>query len=105
MAGTHPIMEKESQAIEVEVVEIDGVAPVPAATQEESTGHSRQSWQDWQNWQGRVRKLDMRWLPLWIVLGAILLVLLLTVGLAIAIVFAIFRIIANILRGLLSIFK
>lgn len=99
------MMEKETQAIEVEVVEIDGVAPVPAATQEESTGNSRQGWQDWQNWQGRVRKLDMRWLPLWIVLGAILLVLLMTVGLAIAIVFAIFRIIANVLRGLLSIFK
>lgn len=96
-------MEKEQQAIEVEVVEIDGVAPVPAP--QEDAGNTRSNWQDWQNWQGRVRKLDMRWWPLWVLLGVILFVLLLTVGLALAILFAIYRMIAGFFRSLASVFK
>jgi hypothetical protein len=96
-------MDKEQQAIEVEVVEIDGVAPLPVTPEHESD--PRKEWQDWQKWQGRVRKLDMRWWPLWVVLGAILFILLLTVGLALAILFAIYRIIIGFLRGLASAFK
>ena len=88
------IMTNEPQAIEVEVVEIDGAAP-PAKVE-----HQEQAPQQWQNWQGRIRKLDSRWWPLWVLLGAIGVVLLLTVGLVIGIVFVIVQILGTILRAI-----
>ena len=89
-------MTNESQAIEVEVLEIDGAVPaVRAETQSEP-----QSQQPWRNWQGRVRQLDGRWWPLWVFLGAIAVVLLLTVGLVLGMVFLIFRIVSGILRAI-----
>lgn len=90
-------MTNEPQAIEVEVVAIDGVAP-PAKT--ESREATPRQWQDWQNWQGRIRQLDSRWWPLWVFLGVIAVALLLTVGLVIGIVFVIFRILGGILRAI-----
>ena len=90
-------MTNEPQAIEVEVVEIDGAVPLAKVDSQKETPRSRQ---DWQNWQGRVRQLDSRWWPLWVLLGAIAVVLLLTVGLVIGIVFVIFRILGGILRAI-----
>ncbi len=87
-------MTNEPQAIEVEVVAIDGAAP-PAKVE-----HQEQAPQQWQSWQGRIRKLDSRWWPLWVLLGAIGVVLLLTVGLVLGIVFVIVQILGTILRAI-----
>ncbi len=90
-------MTTQSQAIEVEVVEIDGATP-PARFETPEASAPRQSWQV--NWQGRARKLDSRWWPLWVLLGALAVVLLLTVGLVLGIVFVIFRTLRGIIRAL-----
>ncbi len=91
-------MTNEPQAIEVEVLEIDGAAP-PAKV--ETGGESRPR-QPWENWQGRVRQLDARWWPLWVFLGIIAVALLLTVGVVLGVIFLIFRIIRGILRALIG---
>ena len=90
-------MTNEPQAIEVEVVEIDGAAP---PVKVESREETPRQWQDWQQWQGRIRRLDSRWWPLWVFLGVIAVALFLTVGLVIGIVFVIFRILSGILRAI-----
>lgn len=95
-------MEKEPETIEVEVVEIDGVAPVPVTPAEEDAPHRGN---DWRNWQGKVRQLDMRWWPLWVLLGIILLFLALTVGIVLGIIYGIYRIIRGILSGIAGAFK
>ncbi len=87
-------MTNEPQAIEVEVVEIDGAA-VPAKVKNLEQAPR----QDWQKWQGRVRQLDSRWWPLWVFLGVIAVGLVLTVGLVIGGLFVIFRILGAILRA------
>lgn len=91
------IMTTPSQAIEVEVVEIDGAAP-PAKFETPEASAPRQFWQT--NWQDRALKLNSRWWPLWVLLGAAAVVLLLTVGLALGIVFVIFRILRGLMRAL-----
>jgi len=91
-------MTDEPQAIEVEVLEIDGAAP-PAQVE---TGREAQSRQPWENWQGRVRQLDARWWPLWLFLGIIALALMLTVGVVLGVIFLIFRIIRGFLRMLVG---
>jgi hypothetical protein len=88
-------MTQETTEIEVEVLEIDGVAPVAA----KETPPSRDDWQDWRQWGGRVRRLDVRWWPLWVVLGCIALFLALTVGLVLGLLYAVFRIILGIFRA------
>jgi len=93
-------MTTQSQAIEVEVVEIDGIAPVAKFDSQQEAPQPRPSWQDWQNWQGRIRKLDSRWWPLWVLLGVIAVGLLLTVGLFLGIIFVIFRILSGFLRAI-----
>lgn len=90
-------MTNKPQAIEVEVVEIDGFAPVVKAESQHETPRQRQ---DWQHWQGRIRTLDSRWWPLWVFLGVIVVALLLTVGVVVAIVFVIFRILGGLLRAI-----
>ena len=90
-------MTNEPQAIEVEVVEIDGVAP-PAKV--ETPEEAPRQWQDWQQWQGRIRTLDSRWWPLWVFLGVIAVALLLTVGVFVAIVFVIFRVLSGLVRAI-----
>lgn len=95
------MMTTEPQAIEVEVVEIDGVAPLARAAQREDFPERQQP--PWQNWQGRIRTLDARWWPLWVALGLIALSLLLTVGVVIGVVFVIFRIIAGVLRAIFGV--
>lgn len=91
----------EPNAIEVEVVEIDGAAP-PAKFErtEDVPQRQRVDWQDWQSWQGRVRTLDSRWWPVWGFLGVIAVFLLLTVGLVVGMVFLIFRILTGLVRAI-----
>jgi hypothetical protein len=89
-------MTEEKPAIEVEVLEIDGHAPV---VKPEPTPTPRQK-QPWQQWQGRVRQLDARWWPLWVILGAIAVVLLLTVGVIFSIIFLILKILRGIIRAI-----
>ena len=84
-------MTQTTQQIEVEVVEIDGVAP---------TTHGAPPAPTAQNWQGRIRTLDARWWPLWVLLGTLAIAILLTVGLVIAVIFVIFRILNGIGRAL-----
>ena len=90
-------MTNEPQAIEVEVIAIDGVAPLATTGSHEETPRR---WQDWQNWHGRIRKLDNRWWPLWVFLGVIAVALLLTVGVFVAIVFVIFRVLSGLVRAI-----
>jgi hypothetical protein len=90
-------MPDDIREIEVEVVEIDGVAPVVSREPEPVSAGRR----DWRHWQGRVRRLDSRWWPLWVILGIIALALALTVGLVIGVVFLIVRLCLNLIRALL----
>jgi hypothetical protein len=92
-------MPKEATEIEVEVVEIDGLAPTTPQVQTEET-RSAGDWQDWRQWQGKVRTLDSRWWPLWAFLGIIAVFLLLTIGLVIGVIFVIIRLISKILRAI-----
>jgi sensor domain CHASE-containing protein len=95
---SHFTMTTPSQAIEVEVVEIDGAAPPAKFDKAAEASAPRQSWQ--MNWQGRVRKLDSRWWPLWVLLGVVAVTLLLTVGLVLGIVFVVFRILRGLVRAI-----
>jgi len=90
-------MTTEPQAIEVEVVEIDGVAPV-AKSESYQEAPPRQQWQDWQQWQGQIRRLDSRWWPLWVVLGTVAVLLLLTFGVVFGAIYIVFKIISSFLR-------
>lgn len=96
------VMTEESQAIEVEVVEIDGRTPPAKSThgEESSPRHSWQDWQNWQNWQGQIRRLDGRWWPVWVIVGSVAVFLLLTMGVFVGILYLIFRILAGFLRAI-----
>lgn len=87
---------QETQAIEVEVVEVDGIIQ---PTRSDPANDARPQ-QDWRQWQGRVRTLDSRWWPLWVLLGLILVVLMLTVGVVVAVIFVILRILFGLKRAL-----
>lgn len=88
-------MTNEVQAIEVEVLEIDGSeAPVKFPDREEVPPPPS----SWRNWQGRVRRLDGRWWPLWVLLGAVALVLMLTLGLVIGVILVILKMLGRLLR-------
>lgn len=84
-------MSEETQTIEVEVVEVDGV--VPSAKVEPQATDSPQ-----RPWRGAVRKLDRRWMPVWILLGAIAFVFVVVVGIVVGIGVVIFRILRGIVR-------
>ncbi len=88
-------MTNEVQAIEVEVLEIDGTEPPAKFTTREQVP-PQPSWQDW---QGRVRRLDGRWWPLWVLLGAVALVLMLTLGLVIGIILVVLKILGRLVRA------
>ncbi len=72
---------KETPAIEVEVLEIDGVVPVAKLDAPENRARPK-----WEKWLVLARKLDRRWWPLWVVLGSIFLILALTVGVVLGLV-------------------
>ena len=90
-------MNRKTEALEVEVVEIDGITPPAAVERRADEAPPRPQWQQW---QGRVRTLDSRWWPLWVILGAVAVLFLLTFGVVIGVVFVIFRILRGIVRAL-----
>ncbi len=94
-------MTPEATEIEVEVLEIDGVAPRVPQVRPEEYPPPHGDWQDWRQWQGRVRQLDSRWWPLWVFLGIIAVGLLLTVGLVLGVLVLIFRMFLKIVRAIL----
>ncbi len=95
-------MTQQTTEIEVEVVEIDGVAPAaPQARTGEREQPQRGDWQDWRKWQGRILKLNSRWWPLWVFLGIIAVALALTIGVVIGVIFLVFRMLANLVRAIL----
>lgn len=96
-------MTPEATEIEVEVLEIDGVAPaLPQVRPEAGAPPPAGDWQDWRRWQGQVRRLDSRWWPLWVLLGIIAVTLILTVGLVVGVIYLIFRLFLKIFRAILS---
>lgn len=90
---------KESEAIEVEVVEVDGIT-VPERPQPAGESPPPRTGPGWQQWQGKVMNLDSRWWPLWVFLGIIGVAILMTVGVVIGVIFVIFRIIKAILNAI-----
>lgn len=95
------VMPKETTEIEVEVVEVDGLAPVaPQARAEPQASRPAGDWPDWRQWQGRVTRLDSRWWPLWVLLGLIALVVFLTFGIVIAAVYLVLRLIGKFIRAI-----
>lgn len=95
-------MNHEPQAIEVEIVEIDGIAASakfdnPDASALDSSGREQPRWKQW---SGRVYQLDRRWWPLWMILGVIVVFLLLTVGLFLGIISVIFLVLRGIARAI-----
>lgn len=94
-------MTEEAKEIEVEVVEIEGIAPVAVPDRADDHPGRGGDWQDWRQWQGRMTRLDSRWWPLWVFLGLIALVFMLTIGLVAAVVFVIVRLILRLVRAVL----
>ena len=94
---------EEPTTIEVEVVEIDGVAPlVPQVRAAADEAPEQDGPSSWRGWQGRLATLDSRWWPLWVLLGSVALVVALTVGLVVGVVFLMFRLVLKIVRAILS---
>ena len=91
------------QTIEVEVVEIDGIAVEPRPVRGET--QNKRGRIDWTQWQGRVKRLDARWWPLWLALGFVVLVLAVAVGMCLAVVFVAWRIFKGLLNGIASLFR
>ncbi|MFD0896093.1 hypothetical protein KBB96_01270 [Luteolibacter ambystomatis] len=88
--------------IEVEVLEVDGMAPRPHVDEAAPEPQQTHSWQ--QGWQGRVKQLDMRWWPLWVVLGVIALGLLLTVGVVVGVLLLVVKIVGGLVGSVLRLF-
>jgi hypothetical protein len=96
-------MKQEEPILEVEVVEIDGVAVEPSSEKSRPTDQSGRR-VDWRKWQGQVRMLDRRWMPLWIALGVIAVVLFVVVGIVVVCFAIVYWILKSIIRTILSIF-
>lgn len=94
-------MPREATEIEVEVLEIDGVAPLVAQARASEHPSPSGARQDWRHWQGRVSQLDSRWWPLWVLLGIIAVTLALTVGLVLGVLILLFRLMRRIIRAIL----
>jgi hypothetical protein len=90
------------QTIEVEVVEIDGIAVKPRPTDGETRREGTRV--DWSHWQGRVKRLDARWWPLWLVLGFFAIIVAVVVGICLGLVFVVWRIFKAILKGIANVF-
>ena len=94
-------MSTESQAIEVEVVEVDGIVPAARPIgREEIPRPEAGSGATWRGLQGRVLKLDSRWWPLWVFLGILGVLLLLTFGLVIGVLFVVFQVVRKVFRAI-----
>lgn len=83
-------MRAEPQAIEVEVVEVDGMVPASKPFTEEERPFpesGKGGGMPWGGLQGRVLKLDSKWWPVWALLGIVAVFFLLTFGLVIGALF------------------
>ena len=89
-------IKNDSQAIEVEILEVDGVTVQPRPEKEDAPRQDA----PWRQWQGQLTRLDSRWWPLWVILGVLAVALLLTVGVVIGVIYLFFRILAAIGRTL-----
>jgi hypothetical protein len=87
------------EIIEVEVVEIDGIAMEPRPDHRERKNAGGQFYG---SWQSRVKRLDARWWPLWLVLGFFVLVVFFTVGIFVAVVFIAWRMFVWLYNGIAS---
>ena len=94
-------MTPEATEIEVEVLEIDGVAPALPQVRPEDAPPPQGKWQDWRQWHGQLGKLDSRWWPLWVFLGIIALLVLFTLGLVIGVFLLVVRIFLKIVQAIL----
>lgn len=98
-------MADREDAIEVEVIAIDGQAP-PNREALPPSGEGRTMDAGWQAWQrqfgGRIRALDTRWWPLWILLGILAGAVVLTLGVVLGVLYLIFRIVRAVLVALLA---
>ena len=90
----------DEPAIEVEVLEIDGVAPAGLRPRPDAAPPTPDAWPAWAQGAGRMRRLDRRWWPLWGLLGIVALGVLLTVGLVLGLLWWIVRSLLNAVRGL-----
>lgn len=97
------VMKAEGEVVEVEVVEIDGIAVDPRPEKDVET-EVRGRRVVWGNWQGQVRRLDRRWMPLWIALGVVFGAVILVFGVLIAMVVVVFLVLRAILRAVFSLF-
>lgn len=96
-------MERESTEIEVEVVEIDGLAPAVARSgpTQDSQGADPAGAGNWQQpWRVTLGRMGSLGWPLWIPVGILALVLLLTFGVAIALGLVLLRLVRLALRAL-----
>jgi len=93
-------MSTESQAIEVEVVEVDGIVPAARPDRRDETRQPETGGTTWSGLQGRVLKLDSKWWPLWVVLGILGVFLLLTFGLVIGVLFVVFHLVRKVFRAI-----
>ncbi|MES2476630.1 MAG: hypothetical protein V4640_12675 [Verrucomicrobiota bacterium] len=84
----------DSQPIEVEVLEVDGITVPPRPEVKDAPHQSG----PWSQWQGQVTRLDSRWWPLWVILGVLGVALLLTFGLVLGVIYLVFRVIFGIAR-------
>ena len=86
----------DTQAIEVEVLEVDGITVPPRPEVEDAPRQDA----PWRHWQGQITRLDSRWWPLWVILGVFAVGLLLTVGLVIGVIYLFLRALAALGRAI-----
>lgn len=92
-------MRPEATEIEVEVLEIDGVAPAELAAPRAAEVPVQDARPD--RWHGRLRYFGNPWWPLWGLLGMVALGLLLSVGLVFGLLALIVWICLKIVRALM----
>ncbi len=94
-------MTQPTREIEVEVLEIDGIAPLVTPPRPAAAAPPQTPWGEWQRWPGRVRHLDRRWWPLWGILAVLGLSVLLTFGLLLGMLVVVWRILRMVIRAVM----
>ena len=92
-------MTKDATEIEVEVVEIENSAPLPARATTPAAPHEFAR-HDWRQWRGKVMQLSGWWWPVWLILGIVAFALLATVGMVIGLIVAVFLVCRSLVRAL-----
>jgi len=92
-------MTRETQAIEVEIVEIDGVPPHSISGPHNNVAATHRP-QDWGNFRYKISKFDKRWWPLWAIVGVITFSLLLAGGLLFGIIILVLQFVRKLLQAI-----